>query len=233
VAEGRRYFISIAVLITGLLIIYTMAPRVMAYGVMQGGASTISDLGRDKDVLAHDVSHAISGRQASLRWFERGRTHLEIAILYLVLADNPKFSGSLRKSFLTKSIAAFRKGLALEPRKPYAWMQFAQAQFREDRRSEAVKAYMEMSYIVAPQEPRIVVTRVHLGFRAQKLLDRKLRAKIREDIRLYLKHQPRQLTFFARRSFALPWLTDIAKDDPALIREFYRQFLQLPPPGQS
>jgi len=166
VAEGRRYFISIAVLIAGLLIIYTMAPRVMAYGVMQGGASTISDLGRDKDVLAHDVSHAISGRQASLRWFERGRTHLEIAILYLVLADNPKFSGSLRKSFLTKSIAAFRKGLALEPRKPYAWMQFAQAQFREDRRSEAVKAYMEMSYIVAPQEPLIVVTRVHLGFRA-------------------------------------------------------------------
>jgi hypothetical protein len=233
VAEGRRYFISIAALIAGLFIVYSTAPRVMAYVVMRGGDSTIFDLGRGKDVSERDISLAISGRQASLRWFERGRTYLEIAVLYLFLADNPKFDVKLRKSFLTKSMAAFRNGLVLEPRNPYAWLQFAQAQFRQDRRSETIKHYLEMSYIVAPQEPRIVVTRVHLAFRAQKILARNLRAKLREDIRLYLKHQARQLTFFARNRFALPWLAEIAKDDPALLREFYRQFLKLPPPGQS
>ncbi len=230
-AGRRRTFTAIGTLFFGILIAYVSAPRMIAYGAMQGGDSVFFDLGRGKEVSPQKLSVAISGRQASLRWFESGRTHLEIAAMYLVLSDNPKFTADLRKSFLTKSLVAFRKGLFLTPRKPYSWVQFAQAHFRANRSSPVVNDLLEMSYITAPQEPKIIVTRVQLGFRAQRILAPRLRPKFREDIRLNLKHQPRQLTIFARKQFGLPWLLDIAKKDPKLVQELYRQFLRLPPPG--
>ncbi|MBK20640.1 MAG: hypothetical protein CMM52_17550 [Rhodospirillaceae bacterium] len=206
-------------------------PRLVAYIAMQPGDSTIISLGRGEDVSAQKISKAIRGRRASLKWFERGRTHLEISGLYLFLADNPKFKPALRKSFLDKSIEAFDKGLVLEPRKPYSWVQFAQAKFRQDRRSKEINSLLRMSYMIAPEEPRIVVTRVQLGFRAQNILAKDLEKNFRNDIRLNLKHQPRQLTIFARKKFALPWLNRIAKGDSKLTDNLYREFLKLPPPG--
>ena len=232
-ASGRQYLLSITILIFGALIVYMTGPRVVGYLVMQGGDSTIFELARGKEVSPHKIGIAVAGRKASLRWFRRGRTHLEIAGLYLVLADNPSVSREIRKSLIKKSMSAFRTGLALAPRNPYSWIQFVQAHIRQDRHSSELNIPLRMSYYTAPEEPKIVVARVQVGYRARNIISSKFRPNFQNDIRLNLKHQPRQLTFFARRQFSLPWLRDMVKGNPKLLRDLYNEFLRLPPPGHS
>ncbi len=215
--------------LVGLLLLWLAVPRTVAYAKLASGDKFMVALSRGKSLTPRQLLAAISGRREALAWLDLPDAWIDMGGLYLALARRDTLSQEDRSGFLDSSVRYFERGLMAAPSRPFAWAQLAQVNHLKDPASRAVDSLLRMSVTTGPREPRLISQRVRIGFAARANLSAEAAHNIGEEVRLWAKYDAWRLADWARPHFALPWVRQALKDQPALDRRFLVNYLRLPP----
>lgn len=220
--------VILGILVLGVALLTLAVPRTAAYSKMAPGKAVLSDLAQGKPTSPERLRHAITGHSEALRWLDSADGWANIGALSLALARQEGLPENVRFTLLQKSRSAFQTGLALAPRRPFAWVQLAQVHQMLDPNATLVGPLLGMASEVGPLEPRLVTQRVRIGYAARTALSASMTRRLVSDIHLWAQHEPDSLADWARGRYALPWVRRALKNDEALHTQFLASYLRLP-----
>ena len=221
--------VTVSLLVGSLALTVATAPRVVAHLMMSAGEPHMELVRQGKPLPPARMRAAIESRAAALRWADIPEAWVELGRLHLARAADRELSPRAVNAMLDQSIYTFRRGLALSPHRPYAWLQFLQAAIARGLPEAEVNRLFNLSIDLAALETRLVKHRVRLGFYARTILSPPVAGRIAEQVRLMARNEPHPLAEFARARFALAWVRAALRSDPELLARFDAAYLRLPP----
>lgn len=171
-------------------------------------------LGREDPVKITDIKIARASRVSALGWYRNARYESEIGALDFSLARLEPRGSDVRADLIDRAIAAERRGIALAPTAAFSWIRLAQAEIEKEGAGADIVPFLRMSYRVAPNDPRFVLTRLELAFVVWDSLPDDVRDATNHQIRLAMKWFPRDLVRHTRTRYRLAEVREALAEDP-------------------
>lgn len=213
----------------GVLLLALAVPRFMAAAISAPYDQSLRDMAEAETAGAVSpaaVKAAAASRVRSLRWLDSPRAWTDLGALQLDQAEMAGFATARGRELADRSLDSHRRGLALDPAQPYAWLRLAHAEFVHNGVTPALNPTLQMSVRTAPYEPRLVLQRLDLAFTAWPMLDKTSRALMNEQIMIAARFYEKKLALLARRHQALDILAEALRDEEGLYRRvgfYYRK----------
>ena len=227
---------SLIILIAGIVLIAVGFRHTVAYTAMGAGDVTMVALKSARTPSVRAMRSAIVSRDNALTWMYFAQPLADNAALYYELAnrvrdsgpDSGPDSGKVRDALLDRSQTLHRNALSVGPARPYEWLRLALIQYRRDPQAAKLNPLLRLSYRTAPAEPQLALERIKLVYAARSLIDDDIRENVERDIRLVVRFRAGFLAYFARDSFAFPWLRERLRNYPDIEARLIRDYLYLP-----
>ena len=187
--------------LTGLLaggLVYLSAPRTMAAFSSLSGDPVLVRIQNGQRVSVKRLRTLIETRKRALRWLGSGRTHTDLGLAQLLLAQELAGDGDLDRVRLEAATDSLRAGLTRAPARPHAWTRLAYAQYLAEGASPRMARALEMAIATAPFEPRLLFTRLELSFLAWPHFVEDSRRLVHEQVRLAWRRSQGRLVELAR-----------------------------------
>lgn len=213
----------------GALLLALAVPRFMAAAISAPYDQTMRDLGdaaKAGAVSQDAVKAAILSRERALRWQDNPKSWSDLGALQLQQAEAAGLATAQGRELAARSMESHRRGLALDPAQPYAWLRLAKAELVTTGMTPALNPLLQMSVRTAPREPQLVLDRLDVAFTAWPVLDKTTRALMNEQIVIAARFYEKKLAALARRHLALDILAEALREEEGLYRRvgfYYRK----------
>lgn len=205
------------IMIGGVLILVVFSLQPLAARLMTvSGEETRAKFLSGKDVSQEEMNSYISGRESVVSWFPYSSFYSDLAMVAL---DKAVKEPKQKKAFMENATYWQDQALKASPSDPYGWFRLAYIYESTKGQKERAAEAWQQSYITAPYEPRLLLSRLAMGRRLEPLLGIDAPELIQRFIRQAWDDNPWHLTRMARDDKFL----DLAKealqgDEAALIR---------------
>ena len=211
--------------ILGGLLIGMALPRLVGSVILAPHDDVVARLAAGAKVSTADLGAAEAGRRRALAVLESGRTWTELGAIYLERARRLAPGHQAHGVYLNRSIAAFRRGLAIAPAQPFAWTMLAQATLAQSGPAPAVSHSLRMAIQTAPSSPRLVIPRIEIALASWTALETNTQDIVAEQVFLAVDRTPVELAKLARQQYQLRRIRDILASDPTRLRRFDTVYL--------
>jgi hypothetical protein len=165
---------------------------------MLPGNRVLATLQKGKSATDRDLMIFMASRETGLAWANSGRTHTDLGLALLTLAQREVGGGARYRELLGQSIHSLREGLARAPANPYAWTRLAFATLEAGEPGRRVAPMLDMALRAGPVEPTLVFPRLELCFIAWPYIDQSDHALLNEQMRLAWRQSGDRLVRLAR-----------------------------------
>lgn len=198
-ARRGRSFVSLPLLLGGVLLLALAGPRLGAHLALTAGNPGLDTLRRGEMLADAGFERVRRSREATLAWLDLPQARLDLGYLHLRLAllanEHRDFVAARRE--LDRAIAAFDAGLAREPVDPFAWHELAYAHLYAGRSRPAATA-LAMSYRTGRVVPSLSPSRARLVLLLWDLLDPRWQPWALRDLARAWRGRRQELETFAR-----------------------------------
>lgn len=199
-----------------VLIVLSLSPLAARF-VTLSGEETRSDFLGGKKVSQESMRDYISGRERAVSWFPYSHFYNDLA---MVAFDKALDEPTKRKSYLESSLYWQSEALKTSPSDPYSWFRLAYIYESMTGEKERAAKLWQQSYITAPYEPRLLLSRLGMARRLEPLLGVDAPDLILQLIRQAWDYNPWHLTRMARDDKFLALAKEALKEDPAALKRF-------------
>lgn len=213
----------------GALLLALAVPRFMAAAISAPYDQTMrdmNDLAKAGTVSPKAIKAAVLSRERAIRWQDSPRAWTDLGALQLEQAEAAGLATPQGRELAAHSLESHRKGLALDPAQPFAWMRMAKAELVTTGMTPALNPLLQMSIRTAPREPQLVLDRLELAFTVWPMLDKTTRAMMEEQVVIAARFYEKKLALMARRHLALDILAEALRNEEGLYRRvgfYYRR----------
>jgi len=213
----------------GVFLLALAGPRFMASAITAPYDQTmrsLADPAQAERLSPAVIQAAAFSRARAVRWQDSPRAWTDLGALQLEQAEAAGFATEKGRELVGRSLESHRRGLALDPAQPYAWLRLARAEFVLHGVTPALNPPLQMSVRTAPREPQLVLDRLDLAFTAWPMLDKTTRAMMEEQIVIAARFYERKLAVLARQHQALDILAEALRNEEGLYRRvgfYYRK----------
>lgn len=211
--------------VLGGLLIGMALPRLIGSIILAPQDDVVTRLAAGAKVSTADLGAAEASRRRALAVLESGWTWTELGAIYFERARRlaPRHHG--HGVYLSRSIGALKRGLAIAPAQPFAWTMLAQAALARDGAGPSVAQSLRMAIQTAPVSPSLVIPRIEIALASWAALDSETRDLVASQMFLAVDRAPVQLAKLARRRYELRRVRDILAADPTRLRRFDTVYL--------
>src|SRR5262245_19692680 len=146
----------------GALLVGLAVPRLLGEAALLPGSPMVESLKRGESGDASHLQALRDSRIAAQAFLPASRTELDLGLVWLTEAQTMAPGSRERTLLLDSAIAAFRSGLASQPRETFAWSRLAYALSLRDGHDAGI-AQWRMSIETSPAEPSLDLWRVEFG----------------------------------------------------------------------
>lgn len=213
----------------GALLLALAVPRFMAATILAPYDQVLRDLNdvaKASAVSPNVINAAVLSRTRSIRWQDNPRAWTDLGALQLGQAEAAGLITPQGRELAARSVESHRRGLALDPAQPFAWLRMAKAELVTTGMTPALNPLLQMSVRTAPREPQLVLDRLELAFTVWPMLDRTTRAMMDEQVVIAARFYEKKLALMARRHQALDILAEALRNEEGLYRRigfYYRR----------
>lgn len=213
----------------GALLLALAVPRFMAAAISAPYDQVLRDLNdtaKASTVSPNMIKAAVLSRKRAIRWQDNPRAWTDLGALQLEQAETAGLTTPQGRELAALSLESHRRGLALDPAQPFAWLRMAKAELVATGMTPALNPLLQMSVRTAPREPQLVLDRLELAFTVWPMLDRTTRAMMDEQVVIAARFYEKKLALMARRHQALDILAEALRNEEGLYRRvgfYYRR----------
>lgn len=213
----------------GALLLALAVPRFMAATILAPYDQTLRDLNdvaKAGAVSPNVINAAVLSRERAIRWQDNPRAWTDLGALQLEQAETVGLTTPQGRELAARSLESHRRGLAIDPAQPFAWLRMAKAELVTTGMTPALNPLLQMSVRTAPREPQLVLDRLELAFTVWPMLDRTTRAMMDGQVVIAARFYEKKLALMARRHQALDILAEALRNEEGLYRRigfYYRR----------
>ncbi len=181
------------ILLAIVLLVFALPPFV-ARSVTVWDEETRSAFLSGKEISEGQARNYISGRESVVGWFPYS---VFLNDLSMIALDHVTKDPNHAQAYLDNAFYWQKKALRVAPADPYGWFRLAFIQERLGQKDKAAEAWLQ-SYMSAPYEPRLLLSRLGMAQRLHNNLGDDAPALILQLIRQAWAYNPWHLTRMAR-----------------------------------
>ncbi|ANK82833.1 MAG: hypothetical protein TEF_20035 [Rhizobiales bacterium NRL2] len=223
---------GLVILSAGLLLVGLSVPKLLNAVAASTGESVIGRLQESQPVGAQGLTRARESLASAARILPSDYTApRDLALIELIAAQRAAPDDPARMGYLEASIDAARQSLMNNPAQPYVWLRLSQAELLA--RGVGVEAALAftMSLETGPQVIDLMRPRVILGLALWPVLDDQQQERVLAQIRGLARYNARILAETVLDRAGLPQVRRALADEPELMAQFLRWYLQRRTPG--
>lgn len=195
--QAARSVIAVLAGVIALALIVLAVPRTFAALLTLPAASVLRSLQQQEPVSLEDLERAAAGQRRGLALVGDGRLATDLGLVELLIAERLPADDPAVPTRFANAIAALKDGLALAPGNPYAWARLAYAEARQQGWTPLALASLRLALLTSPYDPRLLWSRLRLGFLAWPYMSADDRDIVLQQIRWAFDENPGELARLA------------------------------------
>lgn len=221
-----------AVAAGGALLLGLAVPKLLNAMAASRGEAVVERMQEKKPVGPKGLAAARESLASAARILPGDYTApRDLALIELVSAQRSEPDDPERIAYLESSVAAARQSLTNNPAQPYVWLRLAQAELLAHGVGTNAALAFTMSLETGPQVIDLMQPRVILGLVLWPVLDERQQTRVLAQIRGLARYNARILAETVLDRPGLPQVRMALADEPELMAEFLRWYLQRRTPG--
>ena len=223
---------GLAVTAAAALLLGLSVPKLLNAVAASPGEAVIERLQVNQPVGPQGLIRARDSLSSATRILPRDHTApRDLALIELIAAQRAEPEDPVRMEYLDASIEAARHSLMNNPAQPYVWLRLAQAQLLSSGLGPEAALAFTMSLETGPQVIDLMRPRVILGLVLWPVLDERQQGRVLAQSRGLARYNARILAETVLARPGLPQVRMALKDEPELMADFLRWYLQRRTPG--
>ena len=183
--------------IMALALIVLALPRTVAALLTIPSAAILRSLQNQETVGVEDLEKVVSGQRRGLSLVADGRLATDLGLAELLIAERLPADDPAVPTHFTNATNALKQGLALAPGNPYAWARLAYAEARQQGWTPLALSSLRLALLTSPYDPRLLWSRLRLGFLAWPYMQPDDRDIVLQQIRWAYDENPKELARLA------------------------------------
>lgn len=183
--------------IMALALIVLALPRTVAALLTIPSAAILRSLQNQETVDIEDLENVVSGQRRGLSLVADGRLATDLGLAELLIAERLTSDDPAVPTHFTNATNALKQGLALAPGNPYAWARLAYAEARQQGWTPLALSSLRLALLTSPYDPRLLWSRLRLGFLAWPYMQPDDRDIVLQQIRWAYDENPKELARLA------------------------------------
>jgi hypothetical protein len=192
-----RTAVAAVTAIVALLLIVLAVPRTIAALLTMPSASVLRSLQNQEPVGIDDLETVVRAQRRGLALVGDGRLATDLGLAELLIAERLPADDAGVAARFGNATSALRDGLALAPGNPYAWARLAYAEARQQGWTPLALSSLRLALLTSPYDPRLLWSRLRLGFLAWPYMTPDDRDIVLQQIRWAFDENARELARLA------------------------------------
>lgn len=183
--------------IIALALIMLALPRTIAALLTIPSAAILRSLQNQEPVEIADLEKVVRGQQRGLSLVGDGRLATDLGLAELLIAERLPADDQGAPARFASATTALKDGLGMAPGNPYAWARLAYAEARQQGWTPLALSSLRLAFLTSPYDPRLLWSRLRLGFLAWPYMQPDDRDIVLQQIRWAFDENPKELARLA------------------------------------
>lgn len=190
--------IAILTAVIAVFLLLIAVPRMLVSVVTVPSAVVLRELQNQEPVTFEELETVVRSQRRGLMFVNDGRLHTDLGLAELLMAERLSTDDADVNRHLENAVRALKDGLAAAPGNPYAWARLAYAEARLRGWTPVALSSLRLALLTAAFEPRLLWSRLRLGFLAWPHMTLEDHEIMFQQIRTAWEENPTELARLAR-----------------------------------
>jgi len=190
--------IAILTAMVAVFLLLIAIPRLLLSVVTVPSAVVLRELQNQEPVTFEELQTVVRSQRRGLFFVNNGRLYTDLGLAELLMAERLSADHADVNTHLENAVRALKDGLATAPGNPYAWARLAYAEARLRGWTPVALSSLRLALLTAAFEPRLLWSRLRLGFLAWSHMTAEDHEIMYQQIRTAWDEDPTELARLAR-----------------------------------
>ncbi|MCP5364970.1 MAG: hypothetical protein H6905_07065 [Hyphomicrobiales bacterium] len=190
--------IAILTAVVAAILLLFAVPRLLVSIVTAPSAVVLRELQNQEPVTFEELETIVRAQRRGLFFVNDGRLYTDLGLAELLMAERLSADHADVNQHLENAVRALKEGLAVAPGNPYAWARLAYAEARLRGWTPVALSSLRLALLTAAFEPRLLWSRLRLGFLAWSHMTVEDQEIMFQQIRTAWEENPTELARLAR-----------------------------------
>lgn len=195
--HAARTVVAALAAMLALLLIVLAVPRTIAALLTMPSSAVLRNLQNQEPVGVEDLETVVRAQRRGLALVGDGRLATDLGLAELLIAERLPAEDPDVAARFGNATTALKDGLALAPGNPYAWARLAYAEARQQGWTPLALSSLRLALLTSPYDPRLLWSRLRLGFLAWPYMPADDRDIVFQQIRWAFDENPKELARLA------------------------------------